>query len=266
MSGISRFAAGLNRSRFSRCWVKVWGNVMASPSLDRTLYLWLHRLGWMARGERERLAEWIRPGMCVVDVGANVGLYTGLFSRLVGPTGRVISVEPVDANFESLSRSVRRNGWANVEAHHCALAAESGAARMKCDPLNSGNNAIERIVDDTAAGVTLKTVDEIVAGRRVDFIKVDVQGWEASVLRGGRRTLRENRPLKLFLEIWPAGLRAAGSSAREIFEFVREAGLEIESPAGWEGLDAPTDAGYYDIVAGGPAGSSLDAARTASIG
>ncbi len=250
-AGVSRLAAGINHSPLARSWVTVWGQPMSSPSLDRTLYLWLHRLGWMGGGERAQLAEWIRPGMCVVDVGANVGLYTGLFSRLVGPSGKVISVEPVDSNWESLCRSAKRNAWSNVEIHHCALAAESGAARMSCDPLNSGNNRIERIgSDDDAAGVPLKTLDGIVAGRRVDFLKIDVQGWEASVLRGSRQTLRENRPMHAFLEIWPSGLRRAGSGPREIFELLRDAGFAIRSPQGWDGGPGSPRSGYYDIVAG----------------
>jgi FkbM family methyltransferase len=249
VNGISHLASSLNRSSLARSWVSVWGNVILSPSFDRTLYLWLHRLGWMGAAERRELSEGIRAGMHVVDVGANIGLYTGLFSRLVGCDGSVISVEPVDANWQSLRRSIERNQWTNVELHHCALAAASGHARMVCDPLNSGNNRIEPVAAAEADTSTLKTLDEIVAGRRVDLLKIDVQGWEAAVLRGGVRTLRENRPMRIFVEIWPSGLEKAGSSPREIYGILHEAGFEIDSPAGWMGENVRSSAGYYDVVA-----------------
>lgn len=249
MKGLARLLSAINHSPPARSWVKVWGNTMASPSLDRTLYLWLHRLGWMGAAERRKLAEWIRPGMRVVDVGANIGLYGGLFSRLVGPEGQVVCVEPVDANQESLCRSAARNEWHNVEIHHCALAAESGYARLVCDPLNSGNNCIEPLAVASLGASPLRTLDDIVAGRRVDFLKIDVQGWEAAVLQGGKNTLRKNRPMRVFLEIWPRGLRKAGSNEKEIFDLLKSAGFRIEYPAGWNGTSDISASGYYDITA-----------------
>src|SRR4051812_47558541 len=76
----------------SRC--RVWSQQMSSPSFDRWLYLRLHRLGMMGRDERTFLNQSVRPGMRILDVGSNIGLYSIQMARLVGPTGRVISFEP----------------------------------------------------------------------------------------------------------------------------------------------------------------------------
>src|SRR5580698_569946 len=89
--------------------MKVWGYRVTPPSLDRLTCLVLHRLGLMGKGEKAAFGRWIRPGMTVVDVGANQGLYALLFSGLVGPSGSVVAFELEPDMFASLKLNCQAN-------------------------------------------------------------------------------------------------------------------------------------------------------------
>ncbi len=74
------------------------------------------------------------------------------------------------------------------------------------------------------------SVDDFVNGRfKVDFIKMDIQGFEMEALRGMERTLRNNNDIVLLMELWPYGLQQAGSSAIKVIEFITSLGLNIYS-------------------------------------
>ena len=79
----------INRWPIWRHTIKVWGVKLHTPSLDRFLYLFLHRLGVMGKTDKMFFLKSINKGMHVVDVGANIGLYSLFMARCVGPEGRV---------------------------------------------------------------------------------------------------------------------------------------------------------------------------------
>src|SRR5208283_897383 len=105
---------------------RVWGFGMRAATFDRALYLALHRAGLMGAPERAALAALARPGMTVLDIGANLGLYSLLLARSVGPSGRVIAFEPDPDLCALLRANCAANGLANVEAHNMALGAAPG--------------------------------------------------------------------------------------------------------------------------------------------
>src|ERR1019366_3383573 len=120
---IGRLATSFNGLRVWRREQTVWGGRMRAETFDRTLYLWLHRLGLMGASERAALRRLVRPGMTVVDVGANLGLYSVFLARQVGPAGRVVSFEPDPDLFALLRGNCAANAAANVEAYNMALGA-----------------------------------------------------------------------------------------------------------------------------------------------
>lgn len=247
---LTKTLRGFNSSALARGSVRVRGMRFYGFTFDRLLYLWLHKLGLMGRSDSRQLGEEAKPGMTVVDVGANVGVYTGLFSKSVGPHGKVIALEPSPSNWRALCKAASVNHWDNVELHQIAAADRSGHMHFECSVFNSGNNALS--VDGRSGGgleVEVASLDSIVAGRKVHFIKIDVQGWEASVLRGARQTLSENRPLSVRVEIWPSGLLRAGSSADEVVDLLESAGLEIEAEDKLKLSDSKNSSGYFDITA-----------------
>jgi len=247
---LNNLLARLNRMPLAHGSVKLHNARLYGFTFDRLLYLWLHRTGLMGRSGLQDVSRHVLPGMTVIDVGANVGVYTSLFSRLVGSSGWVIALEPAPDNWRSVSKALATNRWSNVEIHQVAAADQAGRMSFERSSYNSGNNALST---DYPSGegleVEVAPLDSIVAGRKIHFIKIDVQGWEASVLRGARRTLSENRPLSVRVEIWPSGLRHAGSSADEVVELLESAGLQIEAEDKRKLSDSKNSSGYFDITA-----------------
>lgn len=126
----------------------------------------------------------LRPGDVYIDIGANVGYYSLLASRLVGSTGKVISVEAAPTTFAMLQENLRANGCTNVTALNVAATAERCKVSIEFgDRHNSGANEV-RIDPDAGSvdGLPFRDVagDDI---GRVRFIKIDIEGSEAPILR-----------------------------------------------------------------------------------
>lgn len=242
--------ARLNRMPLARGSVKLHNARLFGFTFDRLLYLWLHRTGLMGRSGLKDVSRDVLPGMTVLDVGANVGVYTSLFAQLVGPSGRVIALEPAPDNWRALSKALATNRWSNVEIHQVAAADRAGRMSFERSSYNSGNNALcPENSKNGAVSVEVVQLDDLLADRKVDFIKIDVQGWETAVLRGGSKTLRKNRPICVRTEIWPAGLHRAGSSADEVVETLELASLTIEAHDKLKLSTSKNSPGYFDIIA-----------------
>lgn len=165
--------------------------------------------------EREQTASLVatlRPGQVFFDVGANVGYYTLLASRIVGPHGRVVALEPVVRNVAFLHRHVTLNGVQNVTIVPAACSDRSSLV-----PFAAGENfATGHIVAGTGEGsapsslvptVTLDALSEAF-GTAPDVVKIDVEGAELDVLRGGQETLSRARPV-LYLSVHSPALRTS---------------------------------------------------------
>ncbi len=147
--------------------------------------------------DQYRARRYIRPGMVVIDVGANVGAFTLLASRLVGPHGRVVAIEPVPENAACLRRAISDNGLANVTVAQVALGSVEGEITLSADPgrLGAASAVFDRGPARIAARLaTLDSLAEELSLRRVDFIKIDVEGYEPEVLLGAPRVLAELTP------------------------------------------------------------------------
>lgn len=136
------------------------------------------------------------PGAVVLDLGANLGCFALPVARRVGPTGRVICVEPVPDNATHLRQAIAGNGLTNITVVEAAVGATEGTQRISLSRTSQGHSGV---IDRGAEAVVvpLTTVDQLVASLglpRVDFIKMDVEGMEADVLRGAVATLRQHRP------------------------------------------------------------------------
>jgi FkbM family methyltransferase len=210
--------------------LRVWDFDFVAPSLDRLAALFLHKFALMGKPERLFFEQKLKPGMNVVDIGANQGLYSLMFSRLVGATGTVIAFEPEPDMFAALETNISANSVSNVEHHQFALGSKSGEAMLSRSLINGGDNRLSSGHPDTTSTkklVRIVTLDEIVAGRRIDFIKMDVQGWEWEAIRGMEATLRRNPMISVHFEFWPAGLRRSGCEPTELLQFLSQQGFQI---------------------------------------
>jgi FkbM family methyltransferase len=209
--------------------VAAWGGRFQAISGDRFLYLWLHRLQLLG-SDRWVLEGQVRPGMAVADIGANLGLYTYLFSRCVGPNGVVYAFEPDPSLFGSLECNCKRNGIANAILHNVALGSRRDSMVLNRSLFNAGDNRLAPGQSPTmvkAVSVKVLPLDDVLEGRTLDFIKIDVQGWEREVFAGMRRTLANSPNLRIYLEFWPAGLRRAGSDPLELLAFLTGSGFQL---------------------------------------
>jgi len=164
--------------------------------------------------ERRLLSRLVRPGMRVVDVGANIGYYLLMFERFVGPAGSVVCIEPSPPNLEELERNVSANGLSNVMVHRVAVGGEEGTTGLR-DGINSGVTDGE----DGAYEVPLRTLDSLL-DEGVDFVKIDVEGYEAAVLQGAQQVLARDRPV-LFVEFHPHLVTRFGSSLEAVLGAIR---------------------------------------------
>lgn len=124
--------------------MNVWGARIRPPSLDRALVAWLLNVGLMARAERQLFEKTVEAGQVVVDVGANQGIFTLLFSRLVGPDGRVFALEPSPALFKALDGNCRINAAHNVTRMPIAAGATRSQGLLHSSRFNSGDNRLSR--------------------------------------------------------------------------------------------------------------------------
>jgi len=183
--------------------------------------------GEFERAEMQFVETLLRPGMTVLDIGAHHGLYTLLASKKLGRKGRVIAFEPSPREQARLKRHLRLNRCRNVQLMPCALAEESGHSDFfLVDGFEDGFNSLrapattERI---RAVRVSVRRLDGILselAISKVDFIKLDVEGAELSVLHGAMSLLnRESRPAML-VEVQDVRTAPWGYKAKEILRFL----------------------------------------------
>lgn len=162
------------------------------------------------------ILELVRPGMTVVDVGANVGYYTLLASRLVGPGGRVYSFEPVLSIFEVLLSNLRDNDCDNVTAELKAISDRSGDGRFLVDRYGTEGRLVAKGGHIVVECTTLDEYFGALGWPAVDVVKMDIEGGEPAALSGMRELVQRSPRLHIILELnWPA-LRAAGWEHREL--------------------------------------------------
>ena len=151
------------------------------------------------------LEAFLTPGASFIDVGANIGVYTGWASRLVGREGRVVAFEPAPATRRNLEGVVAANALANVTIIPKALGDAPGTLPLWVIPQASGLTSAVAPAghpDAQRIEVPVGTLDDEIDAamtRAPSLIKIDVEGYEISVLRGASRTLAaEDGPAVLF--------------------------------------------------------------------
>jgi len=186
--------------------------------------------------ETVRLVErLLQKDMVVLDVGAHVGQYTLIASRLVGERGQVHSFEPDPVTFDWLHTNVRANHLGNVTVTQTAVADEQGPKRLFYSKVRDiGSNSLAEQGNYSRSGrwsiVPCTTLDTYASAKglsRIDFIKADVEGAELGMLRGARAILGAAEPPVLLLEFEEERQRAFGSSCAELGAELRSYGYSL---------------------------------------
>lgn len=149
-------------------------------------------MGTYEKEQTELFREKIGPGDVVFDIGAHCGYYTLLASKLVGRTGRVVSFEPDPVNASYLQQHVSANHLRQAMVLQLALSDNSGKARFG----GGSGTGTGRLCDDGAYDVTVRRLDDLAVQLQLapTHLKIDVEGAELAVLRGGEQTITRYMP------------------------------------------------------------------------
>ena len=207
--------------------IRVNGFILQGAIFDRWLYLMLHKFRLMGNTDWKFLSRHIEVGSKVLDIGANVGVITSGMSRLVGSQGCVTAFEPDFRLFSCLKKNIQCNGLQNVRLFNLALGARKQSMRLKRSRYNSGDNHVisrEGEIESDEVEIEVDRLDSVVKGH-VDFIKIDVQGYELFVFKGMTNLLEANPQLKIFFEFWPKGFLNAQVAPVDVLTFLTSRGF-----------------------------------------
>lgn len=174
----------------------------------------------------------VKEGDVVVDLGANIGYFTLLAAKLVGPEGKVYAFEPEPKNYYYLQKNIKLNNYNYVLAFQKAVSDRNGKTKLYICDYDTGHHTINKFngIENYSKGRTTKeksieietiTLDDFLKGKvnQVDVIKMDVEGAEALALAGMDNILKKNKGIKMFVEFFPLLIENMGNSSRE---FVRK--------------------------------------------
>lgn len=158
----------------------------------------------------------------VLDVGANIGLYTTVAARKVGLKGKVYAFEPIAENLKYLEENIRNNELqSRVEIIDKAVGEKAGVLKIFILKNQIGtHSAIHSDSNRESVHVPMCSIDSFIKAnhiKKVDIIKVDVEGYDGNVLMGAFRTLKEFKPT-LFIEYSPQLLDKSGFGAKDFQE------------------------------------------------
>lgn len=187
-------------------------------------------LGVYERYESELFRSKIKPGMTIIDIGANLGYYTAIASRLAGEQGSVLAFEPEPNFFKLLSRNISRNDLKNVINFELAIAEKTGLTNLYLSNDNKGHNSIINSEElKNSVQVKTTTLDDFLASHKitkVDMIKMDIEGAEILALEGMKNTLMKHLPL-LFLEFSPNSIIKINRNPIDLLSTLQEIGYSI---------------------------------------
>jgi FkbM family methyltransferase len=203
--------------------------------------------------ELKLVGELLKPGMSVVDVGANIGLYSLLAALRTGPTGRVWAFEPSSESASRLKRNLQLNRCEDVEVIRLALSDTTSSAFLVSD--SGFGDAYRYLRPDTANAdgevVNVTTLDAWAAANavgQIDFLKVDIEGGEYRMFKGAREFLSSSPELVIMFECEEDWSSRAGWKPEDLYKFLKTLGFKLfawQSRARrWtDGFDAVTKTG-----------------------
>jgi FkbM family methyltransferase len=185
--------------------------------------------GWYGKSHNEwPELDWIsqngiKPGDFVIDCGANNGFTSILFARYAGESGKVIAIEPVPHNVRVIESNLELNSVKNCELLACGAGSSNTTVDMVDMP--NGTMLTDMVAKDKIIKVPVRTLDSIANGRRVDFLKIDVEGFELEVIKGAA-TILQGRP-KMDIELHVSYYKDKLAETEAIFSLLDLTGYRI---------------------------------------
>lgn len=162
----------------------------------------------------------IKPGDIVYDIGANIGYYSIIASKLVKESGKVISFEPEPTNFRLLKFNLKKNRCSNVVCEPLAVSDGTGVTHLYLSEDNLGDHRIYKSGPRRKRlRVQQINIDNypFASNEKIDFVKIDTQGAEYKIVSGMKGIISKCRDdIKVILEFWPDGLDLANDNAEKL--------------------------------------------------
>ncbi len=160
----------------------------------------------------EQVGSYVNRGGCVLDIGANIGNHSLYFAKECH-VEKIYAFEPVKSTFEILKRNIALNGLEDtVTAYQFALGDHRSKAKIIYHDGDAGGNRVE---EDLTGNTSIEALDDIKFSEHIDFVKIDVEGYESKVLAGAVETLRINRPV-IMIEIFDENYRHVDSLLKSL--------------------------------------------------
>jgi len=214
-------------------------NLDLREGIDLSIYLFGRFDAATVRAYRRLL----KPGDNVLDIGANIGAHTLHFARCVVPSGRVVAVEPTEYAYDKLVRLLAANRPLSdvVVTRQVMLTNRTGAelpdelySSWSVEGNDGGRHAVHLGIGKTTRGARAIALDDLVVAeglKRIDLVKLDVDGWEMDVLSGARQTLDELKPTLVF-ELAPYVLEERGHSGQALLDELASHGYRFSDLGG----------------------------------
>jgi FkbM family methyltransferase len=154
---------------------------------------------------QQAMAKHLQQGDVFYDIGANMGFFSLIAAKLVGPTGFVNAFEPVAENAASIRENVQLNGFTNINTCEVAVGSTSGQAELLLTDWDGGSTLASSSVKPSEPvsrrNVRVVTLDDFIAEKNLrppNFVKIDVEGLELEVLQGMTKTIETAKPILLY--------------------------------------------------------------------
>ena len=184
---------------------------------------------WSDRDKIRLIKTHVKPGMKVLDIGANIGFYTIFLSKLVGKEGTVYAFEPDEDNFKFLERLTKN--LSNVKRANVAVGEKSGITYLyKSQEMNIDHQVYDSGESREKTAVKMVSLDDYLKGEKDDvgFVKIDVQGYEYHVFKGMKKVIARSKEMFIISELSPYCLKKAGASAEAYISEVKLAGFDVK--------------------------------------
>ncbi|WP_341906514.1 FkbM family methyltransferase [Fluviicola taffensis] len=200
--------------------------LLIDPSKDTGVELSLFQTGTYEKGTIQLLEKYLDPGSSFLDIGANIGLMSVIASKRVGERGIVYAVEANPNTVSILKTNIGLNECKNIELLPVALSDEQGTALLfeNWEVNRGGASLISQGSDENGMEVKMERLDDLFQEETpVHLVKIDVEGFEPQVLRGGMSWFRKQLPI-FIIEVSEKREKEVGPSPLEVMELVQTIG------------------------------------------
>ncbi len=203
---------------------------LTDPGINRDLFLYGEREPSSTEIYRRQLS----PGMTIVDVGANIGYYVLIEAQALGNSGKIYAIEPAPKNFEMLQTNLDLNALGcEIESHNLAISDHVGQVSFELAGASNHHRLAVNGSNSNSIEVQATTLDALLDDQQIDMVRMDAEGAEWVILRGMRRILASDRPLKMFIEVHPKLIREYQGDLEEWLAMLADSRFDVQYLVTW---------------------------------